>query len=176
MDACRTKLKGVQPCVWAMLPSNGIVLSPFTSALTPPSLKCFNEPLPPPKRQKEGLHDNQSVTLSGSWPLNHILRCLTQLAESHTVSRPLRWGHSPSKTLVPVSLWSLLAVEQIPLSTLSDVMQQRSEKLRSLTQGTNILLKTNLQVMTSRGLQEAPDYSRVFLCALLRGLQPSLNP
>lgn len=73
MDAYRTKLKGVQPCVWAMLPSDGIVLSPFTSALTSPSLKCFNKPLPPPKRQKEGLRDNQSVTLSGSWPLIHIL-------------------------------------------------------------------------------------------------------
>jgi len=69
----------------------------------------------------------------------------------HSV-QALALGLSPFQPSGLLSLWSLVAVELTPLLTLSEAMQQRSKKLRSLTESTNALLETNLQITTSTGL------------------------
>lgn len=83
----------------------------------PRCLKCFNRPLNPPKRQKDGVHDDQSVTLSGSGPVKRILRQLIQLAGPNILSRPLYWATTlPSLLVLFFPLKSLGCVARSPVN------------------------------------------------------------
>lgn len=100
---CRTKLKGIRLCVWAMLPSNGmlVAIAQPMPAWTPPwpqmtHLLCPQAPNPM-ERQKRGVHDNQLLTISvlGFCNIRSGV-CFSQQNPVFWLSRSLHWGHSPT--------------------------------------------------------------------------------
>lgn len=94
----------------------------------------------PTERQKKGIHDNQLLTLSVLRPLKYTAMCLVQPAESYvlTVQALALWPqpHSLSQPAGPLASHSQAAHSSL---ILSELMQEQSQKLRILTENTNII-------------------------------------
>lgn len=84
---CRIKLKGIRLCVWAMLPSNGmlVAIAQPMPAWTPPWSQMIHLLSPeapnPTERHQKGVHDNHLLTISVLGLLQYIVRCLVQPAK-----------------------------------------------------------------------------------------------